>query len=71
MQRRSFFGVVFGGFLSRWVAPSRWWHFHSPVIAFKPVITCWPLEPKYRFGFTGFEPATATRPAIRYPETRC
>ena len=53
MQRRSFFGVVFGGFLAWGTSPrpvswTRIWRHRG----------YWPDDPQYQFGFTGFKPAT-------------
>ncbi len=53
MQRRSFFGLLFGGLLARWLPPPKQIRFHGAAI---PMQQYWPVKPEYRFGFTGFKP---------------
>ena len=61
MQRRSFFSVVFGGFLARWLPLPKQLRFRGAVI---PITQYQPCDPKYHFGFMGFKPAEAYAPMV-------
>ncbi len=55
MHRRSFFGVLFSGLLARWLPQPR---------GASSVHDAWFKgdDPRSRFGFTGFKPASAFKP---------
>ncbi len=56
MRRRSFFGMLFGGLLARWLPRQR--PKVDPLSDYQPYQPLPPgLAGKYRFGFTGFKPA--------------
>lgn len=57
MQRRSFFGVVFGGFLARWLPWRSIAGGAAPQAFYPGQLVHWRGAPQYSFGFTGFKPA--------------
>ena len=59
LKRRSFFGLLFGGLLARWLPPPSQIRFRGAVIPIRQYV---PGEPTYHFGFTGFKPPQSNSP---------